>query len=576
MASSYTIDSLNGTSTPTGGQVPVTANSDGSVTSPYDSFTNTMLGLLQSVKDANTSGNAALAQQGQNLNQEAINAGNPNNQLGNASVFQGMTPSDRLAAEQALQNSYQPGSLSITNQQNANNQSTADETGIINADIAAQKPVAKGLGDDLVTPGGSIVSPAFNSTINPDTGLPYGYGDNTNSTPNNTSDGSTVVDGVQFGDMRASGGLGAYSTTQDPVEYAQSVSTTASAIKNLAAGQPVTAQTLDDYIQSSAGGKSPITGQMIMNAAQQYKDVDPTVLAGVLSHESSFGTAGKATTTNNPGNQMPGGVEATYPTMQQGVNATAKNLAARMQSTQPDTTNKSSGGAPLAASNTATLDAFKAQLPVTIQNGARQTVGGIKYIDLGDIGQDQSTQSTAEAQAALHGVKAFTADQAAGIQALDTIGQSLNAMTVLAQQQLLPADAGVGTAANFVKNGITGLLGTNPKLSDFSLNKDSAIKAVTALAGGTGSGLRLNTSTIDAAVNNLPTKYDSQQVALEKIDKTRDLLNIQLATAFGNPAIANGVTQYNGHTYNSGDTVVGAGGKIGVVQADGTIAPYTS
>lgn len=575
MASSYTIDQLNGTSTPTGGQVPVTAGAGGTVSSPYDTFTNNMLDLLKNVQASGT--NPALALQEQNLSQQSINSGNPNNAPLGTSVFQGMTPSAKVASEQAAEAAYQPGILSLQNQQTLQSQNATNEGTLINDEINAEKPVATGISDNLITPGGTVVSQGFNSTINPNTGLPYGYGGNnsSNSTTRTSSTGSTVVNGIDFGDNRSTGGLGAYSATQDPAEYASAVQTTAQAITGLAAGQPLSAPILDQYIQGAVGGKSPVTGQIIMNAAQQY-GVDPATLAGVLSHESSFGTAGKAVTTNNPGNQMPGGVEATYPTMQQGVNATAKNLAARMQSTQSDTTNKSSGGAPLATSNAATLDTFKSQLPVTIQNGARETVGGIKYIDLGDIGQDQSTQSTAEAQAALHGVKAFTADQAAGIQALDTIGQSLNAMTVLAQQQLLPADAGLGTAANFVKNGIGSLTGTNPKLSDFNLNKDSAIKAVTALAGGTGSGLRLNTSTIDAAVNNLPTKYDSQQVALEKIDKTRDLLNIQLATAFGNPAIANGATQYNGHTYNSGDTVVGAGGKIGVVQADGTIAPYTS
>lgn len=564
MAGTYTIDQLTGNANPSDGSIPVTANANGTASSPYDTFTQNMLTLLKGVQSSGN--NPALAVQKQNLTQQSIDSGNPNNAPEGTSVFQGMTPAARVQAEQASENAYQPGILSLGNQQTLNANESANEASLIQEQIAAEKPVATGISDNLKTPGGATVSQGFNATIDPDTGKPYGYAGNT-GTDNNSSTGNSTVNGVDFGDNRSTGGLGAYSATQDPTEYAQSVSTSANAIKSLAAGQPVTAATIDQYIANNAGGKSPVTGQMVMNAAQQY-GVDPTVLAGVLSHESTFGTAGKAVNTNNPGNQMPGGVEATYPTMQQGVNATAKNLAARMSQTS---TPGSSGGAPLATSNAASVDAIKSQLPVTVRNGVRATNSGIPYIDLGEV--DPSQQSVAIAQAAKLGIKAFTADQASGIQALNTITQSLNAMTVLAQQVLLPSKGGAGTAANAVINTTESLLGTNPKLSDFGVNKDSAIKAVTALAGGTGSGLRLNTSTIEAAVSNLPTKYDSREVALEKIDKTRDLLNIQLATAFGNPAIANGVAQYNGHTYNPGDTVVNAQGKVGTVNPDGSITP---
>lgn len=573
MASPYTIDQLNGNSVPTGGQIPVTVGKDGTPQSPADIFNNNLMQILQSATVASNKTNQGLAQQKQNLQQEAATQSDLNGEFGDKSMFNGAAGPARLAVSQELEKSYDPGILSATNQQAVNNQSLANATGDINATIAAEKPVATGLSDNLTTPGGSTVNQGFNPTIDPETGLPYGYSGNNSKQNNNGSSGPTIVNGVDFGDNRSSGGLGAYSATQDPKEYAQSVSTSVNAIKELAAGQPITAATIDQYIQNNAGGKSPVTGQMVMNAAQQY-GIDPSTLAGVLSHESTFGTAGKAVDNNNPGNQMPGGVEAKYPTMQQGVNATAKNLANRMQSNGSITASGSSGGSPLATSNASSIDAIKKQLPITVQNGVRASNSGIPYINLGEINPSQ--QETATVQAAKLGIKAFSGDEAAGIQALDTVSQSLNAMTVLAQQQLYPADFGVGTAANFVKNGIGSLAGTNSKLSDFSLNKDSAIKAVTALAGGVGSGLKLNTSTIEAAVNNLPTKYDSREVALEKIDKTRDLLNIQLSTAFGNPAIANGVTQYNGHTYNAGDTVVGAGGKIGVVQADGTITPSTS
>ncbi len=93
------------------------------------------------------------------------------------------------------------------------------------------------------------------------------------------------------------------------------------------------------------------------------------------------------------------------------------------------------------------------------------------------------------------------------------------------------------------------------------------------MAGGVGSGLRLNTGTIEASVSNLPTQNDPLDVALEKIDKTRDLLATQLGIAFKSPQIGSGVLQYNNHTYLPGDLVGNVNGQVGVVNQDGSITP---
>lgn len=56
----------------------------------------------------------------------------------------------------------------------------------------------------------------------------------------------------------------------------------------------------DKYIQSKAPG-SPITGQMVFEAARQH-NTDPRLMLALFEHESRFGTAGLATKTRNPGN----------------------------------------------------------------------------------------------------------------------------------------------------------------------------------------------------------------------------------------------------------------------------------
>ena len=83
-----------------------------------------------------------------------------------------------------------------------------------------------------------------------------------------------------------------------------------------------TPQALDAYIDSEAIG-SPLNGQMILSAAQQYV-IDTRVLVAILELESNFGTAGVAVSTLNPGNVgNTGSSTRTYYSWQDGVAAVA-------------------------------------------------------------------------------------------------------------------------------------------------------------------------------------------------------------------------------------------------------------
>ena len=57
---------------------------------------------------------------------------------------------------------------------------------------------------------------------------------------------------------------------------------------------------IDKYIQSNSPG-SPVTGNMILKAAQNY-DVDPKLLMALMETDSHYGTDGLGKTTCNPGN----------------------------------------------------------------------------------------------------------------------------------------------------------------------------------------------------------------------------------------------------------------------------------
>lgn len=85
----------------------------------------------------------------------------------------------------------------------------------------------------------------------------------------------------------------------------------------------------DKYIKSIAP-KSPITGQMVLNASTTY-GVSPRLVTAIIQNDSSFGTKGHGAKNNNPGNigqfdELKGTVKG-YKSLQEGVNAVAKWLA---------------------------------------------------------------------------------------------------------------------------------------------------------------------------------------------------------------------------------------------------------
>ena len=88
-----------------------------------------------------------------------------------------------------------------------------------------------------------------------------------------------------------------------------------------------TAGKIDEYIKGKYLS-SPVTGEMVMNAAEAYT-VDARLIMAIMEQDSSFGTAGKAVRTLNPGNvgNNDAGDTVTYESWQEGVTAVARWLS---------------------------------------------------------------------------------------------------------------------------------------------------------------------------------------------------------------------------------------------------------
>ena len=165
---------------------------------------------------------------------------------------------------------------------------------------------------------------------------------------------------AQYG-ITTPGTVGSYNLStydQSNPNYANQISTIASTI-----GPISDAASAQSYISQNYPS-SPITGDMVMQAAQQY-GVDPTVIMSLMQKESSFLSDPNAVTdksTNNPGSIMggPGGKQTQYATLQDGVNGIAEWI-----SQHPSTTSATSP----AASDAAPPDPKVANVPDTTLGG---------------------------------------------------------------------------------------------------------------------------------------------------------------------------------------------------------------
>lgn len=285
--------------------------------------------------------------------------------------------------------------------------------------------------------------------------------------------------------------LSTYAT--DP-SYASKIAATSTAIGT------VTSVAQADKIISSIAPNSPITGQMIANAASQY-NVDPNTLMSVLGVESKFGTLGVGAKTNNPGNvgNTDSGATQKFSSWQEGVNAAAQQLANRKVSVNQAVQGNTDSNYQSQVTNSA---------PMLIRASVRFFDGNTAYIDSSTL-TDAQSQTMAKSYSARSGIPILNAQDAEAVRGLETAKANLD--TVASKFfEVAPgvSNSGVG---NFLSKmyfklsaPVNKFFDTNygAELSAFQNNRESLIKQVNSLAG---SSPRLNTNELDLAANAMPT-----------------------------------------------------------------------
>ena len=205
-----------------------------------------------------------------------------------------------------------------------------------------------------------------------------------------------------------------------------------------------------------------------------------------------------------------------------------------------------------------------ATMPPQLQPYVKGSPLGVSYIDISQV--PAPLQAIVQANAAKSGIKSLDAGGINALNAAQQILQIVDAAKALSIRNLASGTSGriTNTLAAWANN----YLQNNPDLSNFAQLRDAAAKATTALAGGTGSGFRMNMGIIEAAVSNLPNATDNLETALTKADSLGAQIINGLKPAFPNVDVGNKYgnllqSNYGGNSTPSKGNVIQT--KVGAV-----------
>lgn len=496
---------------------------------PYTAFNQNIASILTQIQNAATTGRQNLGGARDTLQNEAVGAAGPYDPTA--------TPGVNLQNQTGTLGAFAPAVTSINTQLENTNEGIRNLESTIGAIQQANQPMAIGPGESLVTKGGQVLKAGhqYQPQVNPNTGLLDGFDINTGTwasedrggmqssvgTPSGGSGADTAIESI-FG---KSNPIGAYAT--DP-NYVSEISGLYKTVADSGVTQGV--DTLQKYIDNHAKG-SPVTAQMIINASSTY-GLDPSLLTTVLLHESDFGTAGVATKTNNPGNIGNTGVATqAYNSWQQGVMAAAKNIASRISAVgtnAPTTTQEPSS--PVGASFSPEAAQKVQAIPQAYRSYVDSGPLGVAYVN--DDRVPANVKQGLQAMASRAGIPYVSAQDVSALKSIQSVLENLGPMQKLADEAL---SSGVsGRAWDLTVGGLNRAAQSEwgRKLGLFDNYRDVAIKSVQALAGGAGSGLRINGAEIAANTSNLPSSSDNVENATLDIQQLKQLIYTQLSTTF--------------------------------------------
>lgn len=159
------------------------------------------------------------------------------------------------------------------------------------------------------------------------------------------------------------------------------------------------------------------------------------------------------------------------------------------------------------------------QIPQQVQTYLKASGG--QYVNADKVPTNQ--QDLVKQLSAENGVPYLETGQVQKIQSIDVTNDNLTQLNGVASRILGSGLTGKTIGATW--NIISSVLQLNPEISSFNAFRDTAINTIQALAGGAGSGLKINQGEINTAVGNLPKITDNLETAQKKIELVQGFMN---------------------------------------------------
>lgn len=167
-------------------------------------------------------------------------------------------------------------------------------------------------------------------------------------------------------------------------------------------------------------------------------------------------------------------------------------------------------------------------IPTILSGSIATSPGGQQYVDETKLTPGREAASIMAAKSA--GIPVLKAGDVEAVRSIDYVKQNIKGMEGVVND-ILSTGLG-GRTKGLILNPIKNFLQTDTKISSFQGYRDTAIKIIQSLAGGAGSGLRLNQTEIDTATNNIPTIQDNLETAQNKIGLLNSFLDSKMSTLF--------------------------------------------
>ena len=154
---------------------------------------------------------------------------------------------------------------------------------------------------------------------------------------------------------------------------------------------------------------------------------------------------------------------------------------------------------------------------------------------MGKVPNDKKLQNAARAYAHDNGLKALSKDEDGKMKSIKEVILGLDQVTGSMRGFLSP-NLGLANAETAGKNLLKDFLKSDPAINSFGVTRELAIRTLSTLVSGEGSGVRITQAEVNMVNQNWPKLTDPLPVALAKMAWQKQFLMNKVTVALGEKA----------------------------------------